>query len=190
MPGAGMRPASVYPGRQAPDSVSLRRVNRHQITRGDFPAGSDGYDRLSVDAHLAAVAAWTAALEAQITALQVERDALRRQSEETRQPQPDSPAASTEPEPPVAMPGGSQPIEPAESGTVEPEPTGPEPVPTGPEPSADSLERSDDEVSARLVATRLALEGAGREQIREKLDSAYELDDIDSLVDDVLERLG
>ncbi len=42
-------------------------MNRDQISRGDFPPAGDGYDRPSVDAHLAAVAAWTAALEAQIT---------------------------------------------------------------------------------------------------------------------------
>ena len=88
------------------------------------------------------------------------------------------------------MPGGSQPIEPAESGTVEPEPTGPEPVPTGPEPSADSQERSDDEVSARLVATRLSLEGSGREEIVAVLEDRYQLEDPAGLVEDVLTRLA
>ena len=53
-----------------------------------------------------------------------------------------------------------------------------------------SRNRDDDEVSARLVATRLALEGAEREQIREKLEASYDLDDADSLIDDVLERLA
>ncbi len=149
-------------------------MNRDEITREDFPPGKDGYDRLSVDAHLAAVAAWTAALEAQINALRVERDALRRQAQDV---------------PPAEQ---AQPVEQAPS--VDAEPSGPEQLNesedrTDPEPSAEPDDRSEDEVSARLVATRLALEGAERDQIMEKLDAAYELDDTGSLVDDVLERL-
>jgi len=145
-------------------------VIRDQIVRSDFPSAGDGYDRPSVDAHLEAVAALTAALEAQIKALEVECDALRRQNEQSvtraRQasvvaPDPE-PALETEPETEPEMP---------EAGPVEPA-------------------QPDDEVSARLVATRLALEGVEREQIREKLEATYDLDDADSLIDDVLERLA
>lgn len=152
-------------------------MNREQIIRDDFPTRGDGYDRLSVDAHLAAVAAWAAALEAQITALQVERDALRRAA-----PDPAQDTFTPAPEPPDPTP----------------EPAAPDPTlePAQPEPIAVETERplkasrSGDEVSARLVATRLALEGVEREQIREKLEATYDLEDADSLIDDVLERLA
>lgn len=144
-------------------------MNADQIRRSDFPADGTGYDRASVDAHLVAVAAWAAALEAQITALEVERDALRRQpfppqrpeDRVASQPEPEGPGPGTTPEAAIAE------------------------VPDKP-----GATRSDDEVSARLVATRLALEGVEREQIREKLESTYDLEDADSLIDDVLERLA
>ena len=147
-------------------------MNREQISRSDFPPSEAGYDRPSVDAHLEAVAALTAALEAQVKALEVERDALRRQlgggAADAKQAA-DADDAAADPDP--------APIEPdarVESATPEPA-----------EPA-----RPDDEVSARLVATRLALEGVEREQIREKLEANYDLEDTDSLVDDVLERLA
>lgn len=135
-------------------------MNREQITKGDFPFAEDGYDRASVDAHLEAVAAHTGALEARIKALEVEREALRRRSGESSAAVPNAAAA----EPSNEAPAGESP-----DGA----------------PSGDA-----DEVSARLVATRLALEGTGREEIRAKLESGYELDDVDAVVDDVLERLG
>jgi hypothetical protein len=50
-------------------------MEREEIVRGDFPVSPDGYDRRSVDAHLEAVAATVAALEARLTALAVEREA-------------------------------------------------------------------------------------------------------------------
>lgn len=104
------------------------------------------------------MAALTAALEAQIKALEVERDALRLRNEE-RAELARKPSTSAQE---VAVP---------DSGPGDPD-------------------QKDDEVSARLVATRLALEGADREKIREKLDSTYDLEDADSLIDDVLERLA
>jgi hypothetical protein len=149
-------------------------VIRDQIVRSDFPSARDGYDRPSVDAHLEAVAALTAALEAQINALEVGRDALRRQNEESAAlaqkssvPAPDATESALEPAHPDT---GTEGVTPA-AGPAEPA-------------------QPDDEVSARLVATRLALEGAEREQIREKLEATYDLEDADSLVDDVLERLA
>ena len=157
-------------------------MKREQIARGDFPPAADGYDRASVDAHLAAVAAWTAALEAQVSALEVERDALRAhadraapagvESDPVSSPGPEPESVTAEPDP--------EPADPVAAGSADEGPVEADPMPPG----------GDDEVSARLVATRLALEGAEREQILEKLGASYELDDVDSLVDDVLERLG
>lgn len=148
-------------------------MNSEQISRTDFPADGGGYDRASVDAHLVAVAAWAAALGAQVTAIEVERDALRRQV--------------TEPEPagdPVAVPTEAQ----SQAGDAvsdpSPEVTARE-LPERPEASG-----FDDEVSARLLATRLVLEGSQREQIVARLAEGYELDDVAALVDDVLARLA
>jgi cell division septum initiation protein DivIVA len=146
-------------------------VNRDQITKDDFPSSQAGYDRPSVDAHLQAVAALTAALEAQVKALEVERDALRRQVAEP----PDRAPEETRPHQAPAVP---EPPAVESDRPAEPEATNGEPA------------QQDEEVSARLVATRLAMEGTGREQIREKLEQTYDLDDVDSLVDDVLERLA
>jgi cell division septum initiation protein DivIVA len=146
-------------------------MKRDQIARDDFPADGTGYDRASVDAHLAAVAAWTAALEAQISALEVERDALRRSAlqgaERAAGAQKETVDAGSEhPEPAVSE--GTAAVA-AEAGPVE--------------------TSSEDEVSARLVATRLALEGSEREEIVSRLKGEYELDDPESLVEQVLGRL-
>lgn len=151
-------------------------MNREQITRDDFPAAGDGYDRLSVDAHLAAVAAWTTALEAQITSLEVERNALRRRPEDARQTESEVDAGRTA-EPDAPSPVGA-------------EPSGLQPVPTRPERAVDPVVRPDDEVSARLVATRLALEGSERDEIVGRLTDSYELEDPAALVEDVLARLA
>jgi hypothetical protein len=151
-------------------------VKREQIARDDFPSATGGYDRPSVDAHLEAVAALTGALEARIRALEVERDTLRLQAHAAAAAGTgNGPAAGLplEPEAPSATDAG----EAAESVRAA-------------DPQAAQSDRDDDEVSARLVATRLALEGVEREQIREKLEATYDLEDSDSLIDDVLERLA
>ncbi len=129
-------------------------MNRDQVTRRDFPAEQDGYDRASVDAHLVAVEALIAAAEAEVAALRVEGDALRRAS--------------------PAEESGSLPRTEPSAATDSPEPAG----------------ANDDEVSARLVATKLAMDGADRDAIRERLQRDYELDDTDGLIDDLFERLG
>jgi hypothetical protein len=159
-------------------------VNRQQISRSDFPPSEAGYDRASVEAHLEAVAAFTAALEAQVKALEVERDALRRQLEAARAVQsgpdpvnPPRPAAQPDPASSELDPPSSE----SASESEQPEPQEEDPA---------HAARPDEEVSARLVASKLALDGVDREQIREKLESAFDLDDPDSLLDDVLERLA
>ncbi|MGA7436122.1 MAG: hypothetical protein WBW44_10985 [Solirubrobacterales bacterium] len=149
-------------------------MNPDQIRRTDFPIVSDGYDPATVDAHLTAVAASMAALEARLAAFEVERDALRRQAAR-------SSSAEIEVISEAATPPGGNPI-----------PPDPRPGPAlagvpAPRPPASPAE---DEVSARLIATKMALDGADREEIRLKLSDGYSLSDLDSLLDDVIERVG
>lgn len=151
-------------------------MNPDQVRRTDFPVGGDGYDRASVDAHLDAVAAQLAALEARIRSLEVEREALRRQTLAGAEPtevEVISQSAAPEPEPAVSAP--PEPIVPSGPGTAKARPHG---IP------------AQDEVSARLVATKMALDGTGRDLIRARLEESYVLEDVDSLLDDVLERVG
>lgn len=138
-------------------------MRREELVRTDFPSGADGFDRDSVGAHLAAVAAHVAALEARIAALEVERETLRRQL-----------AAGPAPA------GGHGPTDPSFTPTHPPE-TPPAPVHVFP---------TEDEVAARLTASKLALDGADRETIRTRLEAEYRLEDVDGLLDDVLERLS
>jgi hypothetical protein len=159
-------------------------MEREQITRDDFPEAGDGYDRASVDAHLVAVAAWAAALEAQVDALEVERDALRRRRAGVVLPDPGDSGAE--------LPStGAVPVS-ADVPADAPEPAGESHPGASPDhgPPADSATPGDDEVSARLVATRLALEGSERDDIVSRLAEAYELEDPRTLVDDVLTRLA
>lgn len=52
-------------------------MDRSDIVRTDFPEASPGFERSSVEAHLEAVAAQLAALEARARALEVELEAVR-----------------------------------------------------------------------------------------------------------------
>lgn len=143
-------------------------MDRDQVTRRDFPAEGGGYDRASVDAHLVAVDALIAAAEAEVAALKVERDALRR---------PDSPDGRDEPADAATSPGTAPESDDgsgsASGATGRPEAGG-----------------GDEEVSARLVATKMAMDGADRSSIRERLEHDYELSDTGGLIDDLFERLG
>jgi len=143
-------------------------MNAKQVQRNDFPAAADGYDRASVDAHLAAVAAQLNALEVRIASFEVEREALRRQIADFPTP---TPAPAVEPEPESA------------------------PTPVTVETEADSevaqsSSSAEDEVSARLIATKMALDGTDRETIRLHLADSYDLEELDTLLDDVIERVG
>ena len=144
-------------------------MEREQLVREDFPKahGTTGFDIDSVGAHLAAVAAHVAALEARITALEVERDTLRQQLAEAREHES---GPSGLPEPGEPNPGDLP-----ESG---------EPSPSG------STEPDEDEVAARLLASKLAMEGKGRDSIVMQLAARHEIDDPSALVDDVLARLA
>ena len=116
-------------------------MDRDQIERSDFPPAPDGYDRASVDAHLAAVAATVEALEARVHALGVEIEAVRR-------------------------------------GAAPPAPTIEEPASeSAHEVEAVSAELPADPVSARLLASKLCLDGLGRDEIVAKVSAAFRLDD-------------
>lgn len=132
-------------------------MEREEIERRDFPTVGEGYDRASVEAHLAAVAAVVEALRARVDALGVEIEAIRRST-----PTPD-------PE------GGVRDVVPGEV-----------PVPDRP----DREDRSEDPVSARLLASKLHLDGLGREEIIARISSGYRLEDPDALVDEVIEGLS
>ncbi|MGK2956565.1 MAG: hypothetical protein ACSLFI_12975 [Solirubrobacterales bacterium] len=140
-------------------------MNHDQVTRDDFPTTDDGYDRASVDAHLAAVAAAMNALEVQISGFEVERDALRRQAAATSRPA-DVEVISKK----AAVEAAARPYETAEHEIVE-----------------GTIDRG--EVSARLIATKMAMDGEDRAAIRSRLE-AYDLDDADALVDDVIAKVG
>ncbi|MBK5233308.1 MAG: DivIVA domain-containing protein [Thermoleophilia bacterium] len=140
-------------------------MNHDQVVRQDFPTADDGYDRASVDAHLAAVAAALNALEVQIAGFEVERDALRRQAA-------------------------------ANSGQAEVEVISKRAaamVPARPDETAEHkiVEETTDknEVSARLIATKMAMDGEDRESIRQRLET-YQLPDTDALLDDVIAKVG
>lgn len=140
-------------------------MNHDQVERQDFPEADGGYDRASVDAHLAAVAAAMNALEVQISGFEVEREALRRQTAAHSRP---SDVEVISKRTASAIP--ARPHETAEHKIVE-----------------DTPDKG--EVSARLIATKMALDGADRETIRLRL-GTYELVDLDGLLDDVIERVS
>lgn len=108
-------------------------------------------------------------------------------------PEP-TPPATPEPTPepvPEPVPGPEPTPEPV------PEPTPPpdeadRPAPEVPaaagEASAANGERSSDKAAARLVAMKMALDGASREEIDSHLASNYDVEHRDKLLDDVLAR--
>lgn len=57
-------------------------------------------------------------------------------------------------------------------------------------PAAAPNETSSDDVGARLVAMKLALDGTSRAQAREQLAADYSIADLDSLLDDVYSKAG
>lgn len=115
----------------------------------------------------------------------------------------DSPAAEVTPGP-VTVPEPEPPSTPEPTPDPVPEPIpGPEPVPEPmpepvPEPApppdeadppdAANGERSADKAAARLVAMKMALDGASREEIDSHLAGNYDVENRDKLLDDVLAR--
>lgn len=120
----------------------------------------------------------------------------------------DAPASEVEPGPvpvpeptPQPVPEPQPPPVPEPTPPVEPEPMPPEPeieppAPAQPDrspPAAASAngsqpEPSKDATAARIVATKMALDGASREEIAKHLERSYEIEGVDALLDDVLAR--
>jgi hypothetical protein len=100
-------------------------------------------------------------------------------------------AATAAPPAPTPPPPSPSSAEPAAKPTSEAEPVpaapAPEPPPTG-TPVAEPA--ADDTQAARLVAMKMALDGATREAIEAELERSYTLPDRGALLDDVLARVG
>ena len=148
-------------------------MERDQLVRNDFPRahGVAGFDVDSVGAHLSAVAAHVAALEARIAALEIERDRLQEQLADAREHQE---GPSGLPDPVERAPASSS-GEPAGSGADRDRPG---------EDSAEAL------VAARLLASKLAMEGKERDSIVMQVAAEHDVADPAELVDEVLARLG
>jgi hypothetical protein len=121
---------------------------------------------------------------------------------------PQKPSAEPTPQAAESAPEPSE----TESEAREPEPAAAEPPPgkasteelieqlkTGgqsanaePKPSAvaSNAEPGDDAGAARLVAMKMALDGTSREKARRQLAAEYEVDDLDSLLDEVYAKAG
>lgn len=156
-------------------------MEREHLVRDDFPRahGAEGFDIDSVGAHLAAVAAHVAALEARISALQVECETLRSQLADARSHE-DGPSGLPEPGP-----------DPLQNLGAEVDQTSAESLPADPEPEEIvGVAPGEDEVAARLLASKLAMEGKSRDTIIMQLAAEHEVGDPASLVDDVLARLA
>lgn len=96
-------------------------------------------------------------------------------------PEPEPPA-TPEPEPPPVPESVPEPSPPLD----EADPPAPEP-PAG-DATAENGERSSDKAAARLVAMKMALDGAPREEIDAHIAQNYDVSNRDKLLDDVLAR--
>jgi len=97
-----------------------------------------------------------------------------------------SPPPPPEPaQPPPAAPPPAEPAQPAAAAA--PPASEPQTPPTG-APAADAA--ADDTQAARLVAMKMALDGATREAIEAELERSYTLPDRGALLDDVLARVA
>jgi hypothetical protein len=102
-----------------------------------------------------------------------------------------TPEAEVDPGP-VKVPEPQPPATPEPMPDPVPEPAPdpvPEPTPPPDETDTPSAESSND-AAARLVAMKLALEGASREDARKQLAADYEVADLDVLLDEVYSRAG
>jgi outer membrane biosynthesis protein TonB len=99
------------------------------------------------------------------------------------------PTPPIEPEPgPVTVPEPEPPAEPEPSPEPVPEPTPPAPPePSPPEPPAEPV-AADIGMAPRLVAMKMALDGASREEIDQHLAENYDVAHREKLLDDVLAR--
>jgi outer membrane biosynthesis protein TonB len=96
-------------------------------------------------------------------------------------PEPEPPA-TPEPEPPPTP-------EPAPEPVPEPSPPPDEGDPPAPDaPAAENGEAGGDKAAARLVAMKMALDGASREEIDAHIAQNYDVEHREKLLDDVLAR--
>ena len=100
-----------------------------------------------------------------------------------RVPEPAPPAPEVDPTP-VVVPEPEPPAQPEPSPVPEPVPL-PDPGEEPPPAAANG-----DDAGARLVAMKMALDGASREEIAKHLAESYDLADADALLDDVLARVS
>lgn len=124
--------------------------------------------------------------------------------DETAAEVPTTPEPSPQPSPPTEpLPTPAPVPEPTPPADPEPMPPEPEIAPPAPDhpdtdpPTAAKLapvvangsgERKGDEIGARIVATKMAMDGATRVEIAEHLSAHYEVDDSEGLLDFVMER--
>jgi cell division septum initiation protein DivIVA len=81
--------------------------------------------------------------------------------------------------------------EPTPQGAPAPDPGAPPAADeTEPEPPPAAQKAHDEGGAARLVAMKLALDGTSRDEAREQLAAEYEVDDLDSLLDEVYSKAG
>ena len=103
-----------------------------------------------------------------------------------------APVTVPEPEPPSTPEPTPDPVpEPMPEPVPEP---GPEPVPEPSPPPGEadppSPEPSNGDAAARLVAMKLALDGASRADARKRLAGEYDVPDLDGLLDEVYSKAG
>ena len=111
---------------------------------------------------------------------------------------PPTPEPTPQPVPEPTPPAEPEPMPPAEPEPMPPEPEIEPPAPAQPdrespaaEPAATALNggaEKGDEIGARIVATKMALDGASRAEIAAHLDEHYEVAKPDELLDFVMER--
>jgi outer membrane biosynthesis protein TonB len=102
------------------------------------------------------------------------------------------PVTVPEPEPPATPePAPDRSPEPMPEPTPEPTPDPvPEPIPPPGEADPPAPQRQDGDAAARLVAMKLALDGASRDDARKRLAAEYDLPDLDALLDEVYSKAG
>ena len=102
------------------------------------------------------------------------------------------PVTVPEPEPPATPEPTPDPTpEPMPQPAPEPTPDPvPEPVPPPGEADPPSPDQRNGDAAARLVAMKLALDGASREDARKQLAAEYDLPDLDALLDEVYSKAG
>jgi outer membrane biosynthesis protein TonB len=93
-----------------------------------------------------------------------------------REPQPEPPV---EPEPKPQPEGPQEPV-------FERPPAPPEPAPPAPDPEPEPVSQGGTPAAARLLATQMAVSGASREEIENRLRVGFEIDDTAPILDAIL----